>query len=569
MTLAMKSTIVTSVTIAVLMSVFGFVAYSTSKSALNREIDTFGVSLARALALPDVSWWRSSHGSFARVVQRILSSRDEYAEYLQEAFGITVARERPPADSLSEAAREQRERIERELQRTKARNLSRLARLTRYGDEPGSPPSEILDAFILDPEEDKSLVRANPDARAFRPTSGERPYVVEFGGKSVRTPARVIEGRFDEGPARSYSYPIRDEEGNVTHRAYVFLSEASIQQRLNSLLSKIVLCTLAFILVGALVTFLLTRQMTLPLTDLVHDIEIVSRGNFQHRTIARTRDEIGLLARTFDRMVRSLAEARSEQSEHRALKHEVAVASEVQGKLLPERIPEVPGYELDVLRLATGDLGGGYYDFLELPGGDLAIVVADGSGQGVPAAMNVVMTRTLLRSEGEHRADPEEILERANAALSRDIRKGMYVSTLFAVLRPAKRRLEVCGAGQVSLLLYRAASGELEVVVPDGIALGFDPGPVFERSLRVAPLELEEGDRVVLVNSALAKIENDAGEPLGEERLRAVVRKLAPRNTTAFLNLLDGAIHRFRKGTPLTGDVIVVTLAVGRRESSG
>ncbi len=568
MSLAVKSSLVTSITISVLMLVFGFVTYSTSRSALNREIDVHGVNLARSLALLEVDWWSSRHGTLREAARRVRSDFKSYGAFLTHDYGIRVE----PVDRSAErkptpGADEQRAAAARADQAIEARNGGRIARLLRHGKD--GPSSVIADAFINEVGGDKrTIAKAIQKASTFRATSGTRGFVTADG--TLDRDAQIVEGRFlDGGGARSYSYPIVDAGGRITHRAYVFLSEREIQKRLGQLLVKILLCTLTFIATGAAVSFALTRHMTAPLTSLVHDIEVVAKGNFNHRTIARSTDEIGLLARTFDKMVRSLADARTERTEHRALQHEVAVASEVQSKLIPDSIPIVPGYELDVLHHATGDVSGTYYDVLELPDGRLGLLVAEGSGEGVPAAMTVVMARSLLRSECERGHDPKALLQRVNAALSRDIRKGMYVSALFAVLEPESRKMEICGAGSVSLLLFRASDQQTETIVPDGIALGFDKGPVFDRSLRVTELELEIGDRIVLATGAPIRLENPKGDALGAESWQALVTRVAPKNTSAFMNLLGGALERYRGDAPLREDLIVMTLRAGEPKSIG
>lgn len=572
-TLAFKSTLVSTITIALLLGVFGFVVYSTSQRALNREIDTLGVDLARTLAAPDVDWWQQGHGSLREAIDMITQAWPQYDRLLPEKYRIRVLSEsesEAPTEGDAPASpeiRAQTDAFRDALEATLRANRSRLDALTRFSNDGESLPSLIVDAFIKYENRPESVIRANREAPSFRPHT-KRRFVFEHDGRSIVTDAEIIEGEFPGlGRARSYSVPIRDDAGNVTHRAFVFLSERGIQARLGSLLSQILLLTLGFIAIGAVVTFVITRQMTAPLGDLVNDIEIVSGGKLTHRTIARSSDEIGLLARTFDRMVRSLHEAETERTAHQALRHEVAVATEVQSKLLPEALPVVPGYELDVLRVTTGDIGGAYYDVIDLPDGRLGLVIAEGSGQGVPAAMTVVMARTLLRSEGERTSDPKEILQRANAALSRDIRKGMYVSILLAVLDPKERVIRVCGAGRAAFQHFHATDGNVETLVPDGIALGFDRGPVFDRSLRVNEVSLEEGDRLVLHTGSPVRVHNAAGDELGEATWEEVVRRAAPRATRDFIAAVGGALDKYRAGTTIEEDVIVVTLRVGPRNS--
>jgi len=577
MTLAVKFTLLASITVASFLAVFGFVTYSASRNALNREIDAFGVNLARALALADPEWWSQDHGTLRAAIRRIEEGWTRYGSVLGEKYGITYRKPDSEEDAETETAtghspefRAQWDEFLRDLSRSVARNRERLHSLVEYRAGDGEAPSEIIDAFILYENQDKSVARANPEAKTFQRTGVERRYVADHDGTSLVTDAEIVHGRFpDAGPARSYSWPIRDASGRITHRAFVFLSESRIQNRLRSLLVKILLCTVGFIGLGAATVFLLTKRMTAPLADLVDDIEIVSSGDLTHRTRPQTSDEIGLLARTFDRMVRSLHEAHSERSEHQALKHEVAVASEIRDKLIPHGTPDVAGFEFEVLHLPADGVGHGYYDFLDLPRGRIGILVAEGAGGGLPATMTVVMARSLLRSEAERGGEPEAILGRANAALARDLRKGMYVAVTLAVLDPQARELQAFGAGNVSFIHYRASEKTANVVVPDGIALGFDPGPVFERSLRPTMIRIEPGDRFVFSNGGPERLRAPSGEALGEARWREIVERVSPKNSAAFVNIVGGSLSRFRGEAPTDEEVLVVTLKSdsGRRSA--
>jgi len=595
MSLAAKSTLVSSAMIAVLLTTFGFVAYTTSSGALQREIDVFGANLARSLALPDPASWKSDHGSLHEAASRVAERGGDFEAVLRADYGIALL-DRDDRDSTArngsgagagsgsgsgsgdrtgasdgdagEELRRERRRFQEELGKIEERNRQRLRPLARYGNGDGAGlASEIVDAFIRYEDRDTSVARADLQAPAFRPIEAERAFVVERGGRRVRTETRITEGRFEGlGAARMFHHPIRDASGTITHRAYVFVSERSIHERLGRLLRRIALLTIVFVAAGAAITFGLTRHLTAPLSVLVRDIEIVSRGNLAHRTHARTSDEIGVLAKTFDRMVRSLDEARVDRTKHRELAHEKAVAAEVQAKLLPDGIPVVPGYALDVLRIETGEIGGSYHDFLELPAGGLGLVVAEASGLGVPAAMTVTMARTLLRSESERESDPAELLARVNESLARDLRKGLCVSALFATLDPPTRRLRVAGAGRSGILIARA-DGTVETVVPDGIVLGLVRGPVLTRAVRAVDLELDEGDRLLFHTGSPERIRDASGEELGDARLAAVVGKLAASGRPDFLPKLRAALERFRGTAPPDETVVIVSLRVGPRDS--
>jgi sigma-B regulation protein RsbU (phosphoserine phosphatase) len=138
----------------------------------------------------------------------------------------------------------------------------------------------------------------------------------------------------------------------------------------------------------------------------------------------------------------------------------------------------------------------------------------------------------------------------------------MFVTALYALLDPAAGRATVACAGhKIPLLRVCAADGQLRVVQPEGIALGLDKGAVFERRLQVVEVPIEPGDRLVLANSAPARIQNDQGEELGEKAFYARVRKHSVPDTTQFLRALRRDLEQYAGAAGFQEDISLVTLS--------
>jgi sigma-B regulation protein RsbU (phosphoserine phosphatase) len=188
--------------------------------------------------------------------------------------------------------------------------------------------------------------------------------------------------------------------------------------------------------------------------------------------------------------------------------------------------------------------------------------VCDVSGRGVPAALIGSTARAYLRSELERSGDVAEAFRRVNHWLARDVRRGMFVSALYALIDPAEGRATVACAGhKIPLLRLCAADGQLRVVQPEGIALGFDKGPVFARRLQVVEVPIDPGDRLVLTNSAPVRIQGAEGQELGEKAFYARVKRHGAPDTTQFLRALRRDLEQVAGEAGFQEDVSIVTVS--------
>ena len=146
------------------------------------------------------------------------------------------------------------------------------------------------------------------------------------------------------------------------------------------------------------------------------------------------------------------------------------------------------------------------------------------SGRGVPAAIVLSMARSLFHAVGVLKGSPGDALRAINRILSQDLRRGMYVSALYAIVDPATGAGTLASAGhRVPALQFVSTSGGLRKLQADGIAIGLDKGPVFDRSLTETAFTLDPGDRLVLATEGAFLLQDASGEALGEDAFLRVV----------------------------------------------
>src|SRR5919206_4178213 len=147
------------------------------------------------------------------------------------------------------------------------------------------------------------------------------------------------------------------------------------------------------------------------------------------------------------RVAQLVRQQQKEAQERERIEQELRIARLIQQTLLPKTLPQIPGYHLAAYYQPAREVGGDFYDFLELDDGRLGLVVGDVTDKGVPAALVMATTRTMLRTYAQRLFSPSEVLRLSNEALVTDIPPNMFITCLYAILEPESGRLVYANAG--------------------------------------------------------------------------------------------------------------------------
>ena len=343
----------------------------------------------------------------------------------------------------------------------------------------------------------------------------------------------------------------------------LLVAEAAAPTPGKALLGTIIGTVVLVILVGAGVSVWVAGQVSGPMEELVNDIRQISTGDLKHRTHAHGSDELVSLARAIDRMTKNLAEARETELALSIRDRELEVAAEVREALLPQTTPQLSGYEVGATHISSPELWGDFHDFIEIDGGRcLGLLVCDVSGKGLPGALVGATARSYLRSELAAGKDIKQAMQLVNSELARDVKRGMYVSALYLLVDPVEGIAHaVCAGHKIPIVRFSAADGKVRLIQPEGIALAFDKGPIFDRRLELAHVPIEPGDRLVLVNSGAVVVADEQGKELGEKPLFAHILKCAPLSTEQFLARMRGALEGLAGEAGVPRPISIVTVA--------
>ena len=194
--------------------------------------------------------------------------------------------------------------------------------------------------------------------------------------------------------------------------------------------------------------------------------------------------------------------------------HELELARKIQQGLLPHGFPEVEGWAFNAFYSPAREVGGDFYDWLELPDGRLAVIIGDVSDKGIPAALVMATCRTLLRVSAGTGRPPGDVLAEVNDRIQPDIPAGMFVTCLLAMIDPKTGSMALANAGHN--LPYRRTGESIVEIMARGMPLGLMPDMFYEEIEGL----LSPGDSLVLTSDGLAEAHSPDGDMFGTERLR-------------------------------------------------
>ncbi len=316
---------------------------------------------------------------------------------------------------------------------------------------------------------------------------------------------------------------------------------------------------LLLIEIVALVTgIVLTRAITSAVDELYQATQLVQAGDLTHRVKIERRDQLGILGESFNLMTGSISSLIEEQRQRQRLENELSIAREVQNQLFPQRMPSVPGVQIEAICKAARTVSGDYYDFIQLSPTRIAIAIADISGKGISAALLMASLQASLRSQllapGSESMSTAELVGRLNLHLVRNTGDDRFATFFVAVYDSSTRLLRYTNAGH--LPAFCICGDHAFYLDKGGMVLGvIEEYPFVEGSETVPPDAILVG-----YSDGLVEPENVYGEEFGIQRLRDAAIRL---NGSSPLAIAQGMMQAAEEwaGTPEQADDMTVIVA--------
>jgi sigma-B regulation protein RsbU (phosphoserine phosphatase) len=295
------------------------------------------------------------------------------------------------------------------------------------------------------------------------------------------------------------------------------------------------------------------RSVVRPVLALTAAADRVAAGDLTARAPQYANDEVGRLAASFNEMVPQL-------QERAQLQHALAVATEVQQALLPEKDPIHPRLDVAGYSRYCDETGGDYYDFLDVngPGGKaLLIAVGDVTGHGIASALLMAAARGAVRAHADRAGELAHVMSRVNRVLSEDSRHNRFMTLGLFVVDPAAGVLRWASAGHDPPFLYRAGPAQFEELRESNLMLGIDSDTVYREFERSG---LQPNDLIFVGTDGIWEMHNAAGEQFGKARLREVLQAHHNDSAAVIAHACEQALAAYRGSVAPQDDVTFVVV---------
>ena len=262
---------------------------------------------------------------------------------------------------------------------------------------------------------------------------------------------------------------------------------------------------------------------------------------------------------TIDRTVQHLRmwrDALSARDNLISIQNELGIASDMQQSILPKQFPESDSFVMHGVMEPAREVGGDFFDIIHISGDRCGIAIADVSDKGVPAAMFMMSSRTLLKGCALGAMYPEKVLEEVNTLLAPENDAGMFVTVFYGIFDNSTGEIEYSNGGHNPPLIVHADGSSDYLEMPPGIALGVFPEMVFESR----KAQLRRGDTAVFYTDGVTEAMNVEGELFGEDRLQKVAADFVGEGKTDFSRAVVEAVRDFAGEAEQSDDITCVSL---------
>lgn len=291
--------------------------------------------------------------------------------------------------------------------------------------------------------------------------------------------------------------------------------------------------------------------------DMKNIREAMNRGAFDFVTKPLDFEDLQV---TIERTLRHLLEWRealSSRDQLVALQNELNIARQMQQSILPAQFPRGPDFQVYASMTPARNVGGDFYDIVHLEDNRIGVAIADVSDKGVPAALYMMSSRTLLKGAAIGCESPSQVLDEVNSLLQDDSDTGMFVTLFYGIYDPATNEFTYANGGHNPPLIVHADGSSTVLAMTGGVALGVVPSIQYEQTT----VALSPGDTILLYTDGITDATNEEGEFFGLERLQATFAGNPPRDSRAANDAVFEALQNFVGDAAQADDITCLALS--------
>ena len=304
-----------------------------------------------------------------------------------------------------------------------------------------------------------------------------------------------------------------------------------------------------------------SKEITAPIEKLRNEVEIISSGNFDRKINIDSNDEISDLAKSFNIMTESIRnyidDVTNLTAEKERIGTELNVATNIQSSMLPSIFPAFPNdkrFDIYATMNPAKEVGGDFYDFFMIDNKHIAIVVADVSGKGVPAALFMVIGKTLIKDHTSLQNNLAQVFYEVNNILCESNSEGLFITAFEAIINLENGHVDYVNAGHEIPFIYRKGEGYL----PHKMSPGFVLAGIENMEFYAGEFDLKPGDILFQYTDGVTEATNTNNELYGMDRLKDILNNNIDLHVNELLHAVKSDIDKFVGEAPQFDDITML-----------
>jgi sigma-B regulation protein RsbU (phosphoserine phosphatase) len=324
---------------------------------------------------------------------------------------------------------------------------------------------------------------------------------------------------------------------------------------LKQLRISIYINTIVFLAVGIYLTGLVSKNLTIPFTEIIQTLRGIRNGRFDKKVQVTTNDEIGYTGDVINEMTDGL-------KERQRMQQSLTLAMEVQQNLLPRNDPGVEGLDISGTSLYCEETGGDYFDYLRTTENGqkkIWVVVGDVADHGISSALLMATARAFLRQRTSRSGKLNQVVTDVNRQISRDVEdSGRFMTLFICEIDRRNQVIDWVNAGHDPAMIYDRQSGRFEELAGHALPLGVSGAAVYQKFDRA----IKPGQMIMIGTDGIWEAQNPQGEMFGKERFKDVIRQHADQPARDIIQAVIEQVDNFRHPLEKTDDLTLVVVKI-------
>ncbi len=352
--------------------------------------------------------------------------------------------------------------------------------------------------------------------------------------------------------------PVKFEDSIIGYVNIIF-TKKFINEKLKKAESHIIYFVLLALFIGVLASYFLTSFIIKPIRKLADGAKEIGSGKLNYKIEIESNDELGALADEFNNMTVRLKLAQKSLVEKERFEEQLEIARNIQENLLPDKFPELDEIEISAYYKAAKGVGGDYYDVIQQANrNEIGAIIADVSGKGVPAALVMVMIRTVFHSTFKFVKSTNEAISNINTGISGKLTGDKFATMFYFIYNYKKGKIQFTNAAHTPLIVYRKSEDKIFDLDTPGIPVGVDKKAEFG----VKDFMVKENDILVTCTDGITEAMNKKEEMFTGNRLKEAIRRYADLSANEIKENIIKEIEEFVGDAPQHDDMTLVVFKI-------